>query len=496
MTAARSTAAVRTPDDHLIDWRFLVPGGALGRVAVAGRVDPAVRQALEVRADAVLALDEPTTGHHDVAVLADPDAATLATATARMAPGGSLWISAPRRRRRAATLRALRASGLEVSTWWHRPSSQDTRCLVALDQPRAAATVLRTLARRSGLGTLEPAVARWAGVHRWGRDVGVLATTPLPDDGNLRRDALATPEGAAADALITPRFASSRAVVAVTTTPDGRRLRRVAKIARDPQDDAFIAHEGQVLDQLRDLSPTAPAAPGNHDLIRRGGRAVLVEDAVLGSPLDRRAVRADPYGALAAGIRWVEQVPTAAPSPVQTDGRGQRLLMASLAALAARPDGPGPKLVERAGAALRPVLTATLPAPFEHGDLSHPNLFATTGGALVAIDWEQGGPNGLPLHDLVFFVGYLAESVHPPRDEAQRVACHARAMGDEGWASDAIDQHLTRLEIDPSLRPALALACWTRHLAAATRRTVAGRTAPVRYEVLWRAALADAEAAS
>jgi len=478
--------------DDQIDWRFLLGGDALGRVALAGPVEPAVREALAAHADVIADLGEPSAAPHDLVVLVDPDLATVRRAVDDLAPTGTIRIEQLARRRRSAVQRHLRGADLEVFAWWHRPSSTDSNCLIALDRPIAAATVVRLVAGRGRRTPVEARLVRWSHVDRWAVAVSFLAArrgAPHPP--------IASPNGEPIAALITPRFAASRAVIGVTTITGGRHLGQVAKVARHPSDDAMIVHEAELLDRFASVAGPVPAAPATHRLVIAGGRIVLVEDAAQGSPLDRRAVRRAPGAALAAGVEWLERVPVAPPTSVRVDGRAHALLTGPLRSLAARP-APDPMerddLVGRATEALEPLMDATLPGPFEHGDFSHPNLFRQPGGELVAIDWELAEPLGLPLHDLLFFVSYLAESVDRPRDPVALVAAHRRALGGDGWAQSAVTRYLKGCGVDPALRPQLALACWTRYLAGRSASLAPAGIPAHRYETLWRAAISDAEA--
>ena len=476
--------------DERIDWRFLLAGSDLGRVAVAGPVEPAVRTALAAHAAAVGELDEDT-GPVDLVVLVDPDLSVVRRAVGVLADGGTIWIEQLARRRRAAVRRTLRAAGLELHPWWHRPSRVATRCFVALDRPIAAATVLRTVASRGRRGPVEVRLARWTHVERWATDVSFLAAP-----ASTAAPAIASPNGDPVAALVTPRFAASRAVVGVTTITGGWYLGQVAKVARHPSDDPLILREAELLSRFTPPARGAPSVPMTHRLVTTGGRKVLVEDAAQGSPLDRRAVRRDLDGALAAGVAWLDRVPVAPSSVVRADGRGEALLHGPLEAIAQQPwadpserDG----LVARAADALAPLLDARLPSPFEHGDFSHPNLFRQVGGELVAIDWELARAQGLPQHDLTFLIAYLAESVDRPADPAALAAAQRRAIGPHGWARPSVTRHLLAQGVDPDLCPLLALACWTRYVAGRpVRPGPAGP--PHRTETLWRAAIDDAEA--
>lgn len=80
---------------------------------------------------------------------------------------------------------------------------------------------------------------------------------------------------------------------------------------------------------------------------------------------------------------------------------------------------------------------------FEHGDLSHPNLIEYSAGEVGVIDWELAERAGVPLHDLVFFLMYVALSSARSRSSAaqQQALTDAFRSGD-GWAWNWIHQYM------------------------------------------------------
>lgn len=479
-----------------VDWRFLLPRSHLGRVAVDGRVDAEGRVALAGAADELHRLGDDDGGPFDTIVLTDPTVARLRAAIARVAPGGTVRIEAPARRRRRALRAALRAAGFTVGTWWARPTAVAPWCLIALDDRRAAATTVRTVAGRGRRGPIE-GFAAGAGVPgRWSRHVALLATGPGAD-ASAHAVASAGPDHPVA-ALVTPRYAASRSVVGISTGADGRRLGRVVKLARRPEHDGAIAAEGGALSAYAvGVSPRPPGSPRGHRLARHDGHLVLVEEAATGRPLDRREVRRDPASALAQGMDWLSTVPVGPPSLLRTDGRSRDLLIEPLRAIASLPvDDVATRRdrIRRTVRALEPLSRQELPTVFEHGDLSHPNLFTDPDRGLVAIDWERARPAGLPLQDLVFFLTYVAESLDRPRTAAELAASHHRAFGHGGWARPDIDLHAERVGVDLRLVPLLELVARTRTLARLAEPGTGDRPSEGhRYERLWIVALEQAE---
>ncbi|HEX2575307.1 MAG TPA: hypothetical protein VHK88_03100, partial [Aquihabitans sp.] len=461
LTAGRAGPAPEAGDPR-VDWRFLLPHADLGRVAVDRATGTAVRSALAGAAHEVVELGA-ADGPFDAIVLTDPRPADLGAAVEALAPTGALRIEGASARRRRALGARLHAMGFTSSRWWARPSSADAWCLVCLDQPRGAATVLQTVAGRGRRAVVEARAARLGLAARSRRDVDLLArrVSPGPSPVAVAGTDPTTPIAA----LVTPRYAASRAVVGVTVDPSGRRLHRIAKVARSVADDPDVEAEAVALAAFAERSPAG--APTGHRLERRGGRSVLLEDAVVGTPLDRRVVRDDPTAALDQGLAWLRTVPVEPPSRPRDDGRSRALLWGPLRTVAELRTASPPAhrdRVRRTADLLEPLIDVELPVVFEHGDLSHPNLFSTPSG-LVAIDWERAVPQGLPLHDLTFFVAYLAESIDRPQTRVALVDSYRRAVQTGGWARRDIELGAERLGVDLRLVPLLQLACWTRTLA-------------------------------
>ena len=485
-------APARSNPSPAMDWRFLLPEADLGRVGVWMPLDAALTERFAGCADDVVDLRETNTPC-DVVVLTAPSTTTLRTVLTKVEVKRAIRLEDVPRRRRRGQARLLADHGYQVSTWWARPSTADTRYLIALDHGPASATILRTVARRARWSILEAWLAERGLARRWAGGISLLATAPSVN-GEPAAHAVAAPNGRATlSALVTPRYARSRTVVGITTNASGRSLSQVVKVPRSRSDERHVRAEANILDQFLAQTEGADRAPSGHHLDVHSGRLVLVEDAATGMPLDRRAVRQDSAAALVAGLRWLEQVPVGTASCLDTDGRGQDLIKASLDQLG----GTGSQREawrDRARRLLEPLLKATLPVVFEHGDFSHPNLFVTEDGELVAIDWERGQPRGLPFHDLTFYTAYLAESIDRPRNPEDLVASYRRAIRHLGWARADLDLHIEHLGIDRRLVPLLEVACWTRSLAdLSTAPGPSNRSEPHRYELLWMAAIEDAE---
>lgn len=481
--------------DAAVDWRFLLPSTVLGRVAIVGLLPIEVEEAVRAAADSVSSITDPGEQERfDTVLCQGDDLAQIRLALSLVGPSGSLRLHAPARSIRSQARRLLTDAGCTVTTWWARPSTGAAQSLVALDDPTAAATAIRAVGGRTSRVAVDAALARSGIAAVAAADVSMLAVAPRADGAADTRSAVAAPEpGRPVAVLITPRYASSRAVVGMATDPSGRKITTIAKLARSAADQDHLVHESRMLDAFLASSLDDHHVPTGHHLSSHGSHIALVEHAVDGDPLDRRHVRRDPAGALRAGLTWLEQVPMSDPTPL--DGaRFDGMIARPLAAIEAASQcaGGSDQWASRAEALLLPLRGTELPVVFEHGDLSHPNIFVDRSGHLVVIDWEQARTDGLPLHDALFFVAYLAESIDRPADDDDLAASYRRAFEPSGWARADVAVHVERLHLDPRLVPLLNLACWTRMFAQALGTPPTARTRH-RADCLWRAAIHDAE---
>jgi hypothetical protein len=278
--------------------------------------------------------------------------------------------------------------------------------------------------------------------------------------------------------LLTPRFVTSRHVVALVFAAGAREPSLVVKVPRQPGDNGGVRHEAAVLTQLKasgiGSSHGVPEVAGVLDV---GAHTVLVETAVTGAPLDPRLAAADLSAAVRAGTYFVGALPCTRTAPVNGDWY-ERTVSGPLQALVGLV-GTGTEtssLVERTHEILAPLRSAQLPAVVEHGDLSHPNLFLQRNGMLQVVDWERARTDGLPGHDLVFYLQYLSESNEQAFSRVNQLAAFEKAFGSGGWALAPLGTHLELRGVDAGLLPLLVIATWARSAATLAYR-LAGQTA-------------------
>ena len=477
-------------DVRRVDWRFLLPGARLGQVVVLGNCPADLLAALEAHAESVKVDDGGLAAHRaDVVVTARPGAGAVRRAWELLRPGGWLYAERPRRWRRSSLAGRLTTEGWsDVALRWHWPGFERGRAVVRLDTPRAGRFALSR--QGQGWGTRLAAMAvRVGAATALAGPVSVMARKPS-STGPVRSPA------AGVSVLLTPSFKASRHLIGLTAAADGKRLTSVLKTPRDAGDRAAIDREAANLTEAhRSGGSLDDTAPWVVSFLDEGGRPYLTQTPVNGRPLDRRLVRRDRPAALEAGLRWQLTMPRDVAS-TGGDERWARLLDEPLGRLAAVGGPRGAQrleLIGRTRVAVAPLRSARLPVVFEHGDMSHPNLILLTDGRLAAVDWELAEPNGLPLHDLAFFVAYLNAAAGRADTPNALADGYRRAVDGPGWARPALDAYAQALGIDRSLVAPLVAVCWARCTARLADVPEALGDNDHRYEALWRAALTLAE---
>lgn len=275
--------------------------------------------------------------------------------------------------------------------------------------------------------------------------------------------------------VITPRFQASRHVVVLVLRRASPEPALVLKFPRLASDRAGIEHEAAVLDALATGLADGASVPRRVATLALAGRPVLVQTAVVGTPIDRRVARRRPAAVVAMAQAWLEQLPVTDATVAPTDWF-ERLVDEPLGWFAALVGDPAvDRLVDRTRVLLAPLRTARIPLVFEHGDLRPPNLLRRADGRLGVVDWESAEPHGLPGHDLCFLLSYVVESWGRRRPSRDR---DAMLRGPGSWGGRIVSSELRRLGIAQELRPHLVLATRARSavelLARGVSPTAAG----------------------
>lgn len=131
-----------------LDWRYLLPDPRLGRLALIGRPEGVLLEALELFSEKLTVIPSsaqpapPLPANCDVAVVCSSEPAAVALASSALRIGGYLYweLGATRWRRCHA---ALRKHGFEeIKVYWCRPSFEDCLEMIPLSEPSALAFAL------------------------------------------------------------------------------------------------------------------------------------------------------------------------------------------------------------------------------------------------------------------------------------------------------------------------------------------------------------------
>jgi len=269
--------------------------------------------------------------------------------------------------------------------------------------------------------------------------------------------------------IMTPRFRASSHVV-FFVLPEGQPDPvLVAKMPRLAGTSASIERE------VANLRAIQASRPGGFDSIPRviafeeyGGRAILVETALVGRPMDPPAVRRDLTGCCNAVTAWLAEVQQLACSPIPAGPDWfERLVERPLRyfedvfPLSAEER----RMLEQTWELVAPLREASLPLVFEHGDLSHPNVMLLKDGAPGVVDWELAEPHGLPAYDLFFFLTYAAFALHNARSNGKYLpAFHAAFFSHGAWARPYVRGYAEQLQLPPHTLTPLFVLSWARYM--------------------------------
>jgi aminoglycoside phosphotransferase (APT) family kinase protein len=296
--------------------------------------------------------------------------------------------------------------------------------------------------------------------------------------------------------LITPRFAQSAHVVMLVLGEDGRPV-LAAKLPRRAGFREELARETANLraagKAFGDDGSVPQVVAFDEDL----AHPLLLQRALLGTPLSTSVVRRDRAGAVAKVAAWCGRLAAATAHPGQ-DADYERVVLGPLRTLAGA-WGPGGVVGGLARATLplaERLVEARPPVVFEHGDLGHPNLILAPDGRLGVIDFERAEHGGMPGHDLAFFCAYAASAAAPRKPLGQAVA--DAFGGRRPWAREAMSAHLRALGIAPDLDDALLAVACARVVAQAHSAKVmpkgGARDAGGRHLALWQRLVSPAPA--
>ena len=374
-----------------VDWRFLLPTAELGRVACVGPLDGRLMRAASHGLQTILSVDVVEERYHRRGRRPGGDWAETRPGGRSPPSGGWVYVESTGRDRRSNRGRArapgTRSHAREMALAWVRRLCRDRAARRAgggspLPRPQKARTTSRVKA--ASRSCFHRRGARPDRAH-----ASVVARQPGGDGPSSsyvsaflsETPALRLPErvvqAGVAGLLLTPGFETSRHVIALLV-PRGDIHRRLS--GRHPVSPATERRSRPKRPCYRTSEARGgPAAPRIVAFEEVHGRPLLLEAAIVGTPMNPEGSRRRSRRLHRAGLGWLAGLPVTADAA--DEAAFERLLAEPLARFAA---AAGPRvrgLVDRTRAAVEPLRQARVPLVFEHGDLGHPNLLVQADGS-------------------------------------------------------------------------------------------------------------------
>ncbi|MEM7114364.1 MAG: aminoglycoside phosphotransferase family protein [Chloroflexota bacterium] len=270
--------------------------------------------------------------------------------------------------------------------------------------------------------------------------------------------------------MMTPRFRASSHVVYLIMPKTQVDPVLVAKVPRLSGASATVARE------VRNLRAVQASRPGGFDTIPRiiafephKGHELLVETALVGTPMSPEIVRENPDRCCTRMVDWLLELqqPSIKKINIETDWC-KRLIEQPLAYFeTALPRTEWETHLIRETRLLTGLLCdAELPMVFEHGDLSHPNIFLLKNGRVGVVDWELAEPHGLVGYDLFFFLTYIAFAKAGASTAHEYQAAFQQAFfGPDAWTKPYIRRYAAHFDLGSEQLTALFVLSWARYLS-------------------------------
>lgn len=505
------------------DWLALLPGECAGRLLWVAPPERAVPDDLAAKMQVTTAehIDD-VAGERSfdlVATLAMRRMSDLASLTARLRPGGQLYIEVDRPAA-VARPRHLRRhlEGLgyrNVRFFWPLRGFSRPEVFVPLGDRRFQRYYLDrlmwrgALARRglrsvlailSQLGLFDAAVPRFIAVASLGEPttsaaVGVPGTTAgvleaVRADWSMLVGADPPPDRIGW-IVQTAGTGLDRKLICTTWLNEDPEPRAVIKVARTPRADTRVESEHKALGLVHRYAqhPTiqVPRPFGRTDL---GGRPIAAESPVPGRPLtaylDQHPQFVDQMASRwTAWVDWLADLHARSSRPA-TPAETNDLLFHPLDTLHAELTlEPGEvKAIQRIRRSATDLVDRhPLRVVLAHNDLGPSNVFVSDAGTPVAvIDWESGG-FGLPTTDLFYFLARfsdaVANGVRPVPGWDYHSLFLTGLLGtpsvDEGPArlvQDWTQRYQSRLDISSEWLPILFVAGWVMHARNDRRKLI------------------------
>jgi hypothetical protein len=475
------------------DWRFLLPDPHPARsVCFAGGL---LRRSVALISGASVAPQAAPAADCDLAVVINPNAATLRRAWAMLRPSGACYVEQYNPLSgRAALRRRLEEGGFtEIACYWPWPAP-----VIAPAQfwfPLGAPGALRFfLSQRAAPRGWMARCSRWLRQSLWLMAIGLDRALPICAVARKPgADTVATPTNLDLDRMIdcgwvgwgigahpqqisrfvlTSGFRSTNKVVSLVFNEPEASPRLVVKMARVPEAAAALLNEAAVLRALQQAHPDLGGIPRVLFCQTAGAALALGETVVSGLPLFTH-LRRDTYRALAEqATDW--QIALASQSMPAPQHTWWDLLITPIfdhfrtafgAVVHARQ-------LEQAHDLLAAL--DELPLVCEQRDFGPWNVLLTISGEIGVLDWESAELRGLPALDLIYFLSYLAffyvgaiQSGHTR--ESYRAALAGAGLTGQVFHA-CLDRYAAALGIASAALPALRALTWMLHARSEHRR--------------------------
>jgi hypothetical protein len=491
-----------------LDWRFLLPSSALGRVGYLGPEHGALPESLRKFSAVFRELEGGREGGRsngspedcDLVVVASRGLRDLRVGLRHLRPGGHLYWEVdrwPRLLERRQNDREWHAGGPRMGGFLRDPNR--TLEALGLEAPRLH-WHYPGLRRPRAILSSDPAAARFAteirGRGRFGLERGVILASRLgllarlvPTFGVVARRPGRKAEGPQVAAevflqdtrpgidlegqpfvILFPE--ASPLVISVLLDAESGYPLAVVKAARHPGDPAAQRALDRESNGLRLAARADLPDPGSVPTVigtgSHGGSRNLGQSGVPGRVLTQKELSGDPERWVEGVVQWLIALHTATRvQERQPQERFRRLVEDPLRAVEVRipPDDPLASLITRTRVLTSPLGRPDIPSVLEHGDLCGSNVVVSQEGRVAVIDWELADPHGLPGVDLFFFLAHVAMAREKARTSTARLLAFRNAFKEPGgWAWPWISRYREALGLPEDILKPLMATCWARVL--------------------------------
>ena len=471
-----------------VDWRFLLPDPAPERVALIGRADDALGEALAALCGAPVRHERAPDGadteaRFDLVVLVAGGTEDARCAARLVAPGGTLrWETRGHPGARAARAALVEAGMEDVALHWYRPTFDAALEAIPLDAPGILDHVLR--GGTHGLAGESRRVAarvlrRLGLLELVARSRGFTARRGPPTSdgfpGRLRRLAAERGGGSPERArllLRTPRFRASGHVLLFAFPENSSIPALLAKVARVPGPADSLRREAGSLEALATLRGSrVEGVPGLIERTDAAGSEAVLQTFVPGVPVHPDHVRRDPERCIGPFVDWIADLHQRTRAVADAVAWRDEAVEAPLRRIEALfgPSAPEAALAARTREIVAP-LGAAAAWVFEHGDFSAPNLLLDADRAGV-VDWEMGTPHGVAATDLFVLLGFAARArARASTPAAARDAARSAFFGATPWAAPWVRRYAERAGVPAADLPARYVLAWARNVAGYVER--------------------------